>query len=319
MIRLGAAIVLSVWLGFALAHAAPEGGTPQDAPGSAPGTGAAGQDGDHGVGWFDAAQGGTEAADPDAAELARLQEQMAQQGMERQTTSAAMKLVPAFESKGDDAHLAECLTLIGEGCYRTGQWASAEKYMKRAWDLGLRTFGEDMSTFPLKVLGEAEYEQSRYDDSLSTFAQRVQVLRERGDNEELPGALFDEASLLANLERAAEALPLLQEALELNAARVQALQAGAEADPVDRQAAVVDSAEIAFQLALTDIALGKNADARPYLEQALAALRSLPAAAQQERADRLVAVLDHLVVLCEKLGETQLAETYRAERDKLNQ
>jgi tetratricopeptide (TPR) repeat protein len=319
MIRLGAALMLSVWLGSALAYAATEGGTPPDAPGGAPGSTAAGQGGNQGAGWFDAGQGGTAAADPDVAELARLQEQIDQDGMERQTVSAAMKLIPAFESKQDNAHLAECLTLIGEGCYRTGQWASAEKYMRRAWDVGLRAFGNDMSTFPLKVLGEAEYEQHQYDSSLSAFTQRVQVLRERGGDVELPGALFDEASMLTNLDRAAEALPLLQEALVLNASRVQALQADTEADPGERQAAVVDSAEIAFQLALTDMALGKNADARPYLEQANTTFRSLPLAAQQEYADRLVAVLDHLVMLCEQLGEAQLAETYRAERDALNQ
>jgi tetratricopeptide (TPR) repeat protein len=295
MLRIGLALMLSTWLIAGVVFAAePTGGAAESQPAPA-------------------------AADPHAA-LAQAQELMLQEGNEGQAIAAALKLVSVFEQAKDDQGLAECLTLIGEGYYYTGNWPNALKYMRRAWDVGTKAFGSEMSTFPLKVMGEAQFEQRRYEESLSTFQLRAQILRERADVEELPGALYDVGSLLTKLERGAEALPLITEAAVANQVRADQLSAAnSGATGEERDAVAVDGGEISLLAALINIGLGQEATARPQLEQALASFASASPAAQKEHADRFVSVLDHLVAVCEKLGDTTAAETYRAERDKLNQ
>lgn len=254
-----------------------------------------------------------------AAELAQAQALMAQEGSESQAVAVALQLVPQFESARDEAGLAECLALIGEGYYYLGNWPNALKYMQRAWDTGTAAFGDDMSTYPLKVIGEAQFEQQLYEESLATFEQRAQILRTRADIEELPGALYDVGSLLAKLERESAALPVIAEAAGANQARAAQLaqpDSGATADEHD--AVAIDSAEISLLAAMIHIKLGQADDAKAQLETALASFHSASTAQQLEHADRIVTVLDHLVQVCEELGDTAAADNYRAERDKLN-
>lgn len=310
MYRIGLALMLSVLLVAGAAFAADDSGGGKDSGGA---------------GWFPgekpAAAPAEAATDATAvADLAKAQELMAQEGNESQALVAALKLITAFESAKDNEHLAECLTLVGEGYYYTGGWANAQKYMQRAWDVGFKTFGDGMSTFPLKVIGEAQFEQKQYDQALATFQQRTDIERQRADVEELPGALYDTASALSELGRSAEALKTLEEAAAANEKRAQDLSAqGASAKPDELEAVGVDSAEIALLAALVDIQLNQYDAAKPPLVQALASFQSLSSAAQKEHADRIVSVLDHLVVVCEKLGDTASAADYRAQRDKLNQ
>jgi tetratricopeptide (TPR) repeat protein len=319
MCRIGLALMLSVWMLAGAAFAADDTGGGKDSGGAGGGQGA---------GWF---PGGAKAAPADApaaapadatalADLAKAQELMAQEGNESQALVAALKLITVFESAKDNEHLAECLTLVGEGYYYTGGWANAQKYMQRAWDVGFKTFGDGMSTFPLKVIGESQFEQKQYDQALVTFQQRADIERQRADVEELPGALYDTASALSELGRSPEALKMLEEAAAANEKRAQELSAqGASAKPDELEAVGVDSAEIALLAALVDIQLNQYDQAKPPLVAALASFQTLSPAAQKEHADRIVSVLDHLVVVCEKLGDTAGAADYRAQRDKLNQ
>ncbi len=295
MLRIGMALMLSTWLMAGMVCAAePAGGGAMDGPAAAP-------------------------AGELQAQLQQAQELMAQEGSEGAAVAAALKLVPQFQQAQDDTGLAECLTLIGEGYYYTGNWPNALKYMRQAWDLGLKAFGDEMSTYPLKVMGEAQYEQRRYAEALATFEQRAGILRKRADVEELPGALYDVGSLLAKLEREPEALPLIAEAAAANQVRAEQLNAAdSGATPEERDAVAVDGGEISLLAALINIQLEQEATARPQLEAALASFMSASPAAQQEHADRIVSALDHLVSVCEKLGDTAAAELYRSQRDALN-
>jgi tetratricopeptide (TPR) repeat protein len=311
MQKIGWVLMLSVWLFVSAALAAePAGGPGSKDEKTQPGSG------DHAAGWF-AAPAPAGAA---VTELDQAQELMAQDGHEREALAAALKLITQFEQAKDDEHLAECLTLVGEGYYFTGDWLNTLKFMQRAWDTGTRAFGDEMSTYPLKVIGEAQFELKQYDPSLATFQQRLAILRQRADVEELAGALYDTASLLARLERYTEALPLLAEAGAANNKRLELLNApDSGAKPEEHEAVTVDGAEIALLAAEINIQQKQDGPARTELEQALAAFNSLPAASQHEHADRMVSVLDHLVAICEASGDTTAAASYRAERDRLNQ
>jgi tetratricopeptide (TPR) repeat protein len=310
MQKIGWALMLSVMCFISAALAA------EPAGGSGANDGSTPPSEDHTAGWFSAAAPASAAV----AELDKAQELMGQDGHEQEALAAALKLITQFEQAKDDEHLAECLALVGEGYYFTANWPNALKYMRRAWDTGSRAFGDEMSTYPLKVIGEAQFEQHLYDESLATFQQRTELLRKRADVEELAGALYDTASLLARLERFNEALPLLAEAATANTRRQELLnEPDSGAKPEEHEAVTVDGAEIALLAAEINIQLGQAAPARTLLEQALAAFNSLPVAAQKEHADRMVTVLDHLVGICEGSGDATAAAGFRAERDKMNQ
>lgn len=314
MYRIGLALMFSVWFIVGVAFAADDAGSGNDN-----GSGQVAGDA-QGGGWFPKGAQPTPADPAALADLEKAQELMAQEGSEGQALAAALKLITVFESAKDNEHLAECLTLVGEGYYYGGNWANAQKYMQRAWDVGTKAFGDGMSTFPLKVIGESQFEQKQYDQALATFQQRAEVERQRAEVEELPGALYDVGSALSQLGRSTEALTAIKEAAAANEKRAQELSAqGAGAKPDELEAVAVDSAEIALLAALIDIQLGQYDNAKPPLEQALASFQSLSPAAQKDHADRIVSVLDHLVVVCEKLGDTAGAANYRAQRDKLNQ
>ncbi len=233
---------------------------------------------------------------------------------------AALPLVEIFEGGEDYDHLVDCLFLIGEAYYHLGEWPEAEQFMQLAADMGYRYFPTEMSSYPLKVVGEAQFEQNKPDAALATFLERVQKIRAGNETEELPGALFDAAGLLINLGRESEALPKLQEAAEANLALGEQLNAtGSTASAQDQEANKVDQAEIAYHTAIAHFHLEQFDQASIYLKEAYAGFNGLGAATKGELNDRLVAVLDDLVLVCEKLGLADEQAQYQAERDKLNQ
>ena len=258
--------------------------------------------------------------DPQAvAELDRASGLLAEDGKEREALRAALPLVEIFESGEDYDHLVDCLFLIGEAYYHLGEWANAEQFMQLAADMGYRYFADEMSSYPLKVVGESQFEQGKTDEALATFLERVQKVRASGETNELAGALFDAAGLLINLDRMEEALPKLAEAAEANRSEGAALNApGSTATAADKDANRIDEAEIAYHTAIAHFRLDQFDEAYTSLKEAYAAFNSLCAAAKDEVNDRLVAVLDDLVLVCEKLGLDSEQALYQAERDRLN-
>ena len=259
--------------------------------------------------------------DPQAvAELDRANTLLAEDGREREALRAALPLVEIFEAGEDYDHLVDCLFLIGEAYYHLGEWANAEQFMQLAADLGYRYFADEMSSYPLKVVGEAQFEQNKPEAALATFQERVQKIRASGESEELPGALFDAAGLLINLGRESEALPKLAEAAEANRAVGEELNApGSTASAMDKEANRVDQAEIAYHTAIACFHLEQYDDAFAFLKEAYAEFNGLGESTKAEVNDRLVAVLDDLMLVCEKLGKDMEHGLYQAERDKLNQ
>jgi len=239
---------------------------------------------------------------------------------ERTVISICLPLVAAFEASEDYGHLVDCVFLLGDAYYHLGEWSNAERYMQQAADLGFRYFADEMSTYPLKVIGECQFEQDMYEDALDTFRERVQYLRKEGDSTDLAGALFDVGGMLINLEREEEALTVLTEALQANNARAGELsKAGSGASEDERTGNVVDHAEITYHLAIANFRLEKYEQARTFLEQANAFFDSVNEAGLYDVTDRLVAVLDDLVLVNERLGDSIAAGRYQRERDQLNQ
>jgi len=253
------------------------------------------------------------------ANLARAQDLHAQAGKEREALALAKPLIATFEAAGDNDHLVDALFITGDCCYILGQWADAESYMTRAADLGFKYFADTMSTYPLKVIGESQFEQKKYDEALATFTRRVDMLKKNDDEHALAGALFDQAGALLNLKREEEALSLLAEAETANNARAAELsKAGSGAAPEDREGNMIDHAEIVYHMAIANYRLGRYEATLPLLKQAYSFFKSLSPAELKETQDRLVAVLDDLVLVSEKLGNTADADKYRSERDSLN-
>lgn len=241
------------------------------------------------------------------------------QGKEGEIVAQGAELAKTFEANGDYDHLVDCVFLMGEAYYHLADWPNAEKYMGRAAELGYRYFPEEMSTYPLKVMGDAQFEQGKLDAAVSTYRDRVQRLRKHDDDYELPGALFDLASLLINQEKYDDALPLLSEAKSSNEARAKALAAkGDTATPSDVDGTKVDQAEILFHLGIANFRKGDSAEAGRWLKQALAAWKETSPTNQEEFRDRIVAVLDDLVQISEAASDTAAAEDYRSQRDALN-
>jgi tetratricopeptide (TPR) repeat protein len=254
------------------------------------------------------------------AELERASALLAEDGKEREALRAALPLVEIFEADEDYDHLVDCLFLVGEAYYHLAEWANAEQFMQLAADLGYRYFADEMSSYPLKVVGEAQFEQNKPEAALATFTERVQKIRAANETSELPGALFDVGGLLINLGREQEALPKLAEAAEANRVEAAALTAaGATASEEDKEANRIDQAEIAYHSAIANFHLEQYDEAYTSLQEAYKEFTGLSVEAQHELSDRLVAVLDDLVLVCEKLGLATEQAQYQAERDKLNQ
>jgi tetratricopeptide (TPR) repeat protein len=253
------------------------------------------------------------------AELERLSELFQQDGKEREVIEGALSLLQTFESGEDYDHLVDCLFLLGEASQYLGDWAAAEKYMKRAAELGFRYFPDDMSTYPLKVIGDCQFELKRPEDALATFTERVQRIRKQEDSDDLAGALFDVGSMQLHLGRLAEARQSFLEARQANEAWSRALAGDPQASQDELNGNAVDQGEILFHLALVSAREDKASEVRSFLDEALSAFLKASPEAQEEVRDRIVAVLDDLVQTCEKLGDSAGAAGYSAQRDALNQ
>lgn len=262
-------------------------------------------------GWVDAA------AD---ADLERAFELMEQDGHEREVIAICERLLPALQEGEDYSSTVDCLFLLGEAYFYLNEWSDAARYMQRAWDLGNEYFADEMSTYPLKVIGESQFELGDQQQALSTFRQRVALLREQDNVLDLPGALFDVGGVLINLEREEEAISVLTEALSVNDERAAILNADpAHATEEARAGTVVDHAEIAYHLAIANFHLERYDEARIFLEQAYTFFTSIQQSGHYDVGDRLVAVLDDLVLVNQELGDNLAAGRYQRERDALNQ
>jgi tetratricopeptide (TPR) repeat protein len=258
--------------------------------------------------------------DPSATgELERARE-LHEEGKEQDAIDICKKLEATFRKNEDFDHLVDCLFIAGDAYYALADWPNAEKYMSEAAELGFRYFAKDMSTYPLKVIGESQFEQGKFDEASKTFLERVQKLRKEGSTDELVGALFDAGSILINVDRPQDGLKFLEEALEANnmvAAGLNKKDSGATQD--EKDAAAVDHAEIVYHIAVAHFRAEEFEKAREELIQARAFFKSLEKSKNVDISDRLVAVLDDLVLVNEKLGDTKEAEKYRLERDRANQ
>jgi len=299
MIRIGIAVMLSLMIGLGncfLAQAQEGGGSTNGQP-----------DG----GWVGSA------AD---ADLEHAYDLMAEDGREREVIAICERLLPTLQDGDDASSTVDCLFLLGEAHYYLNEWAKAEGYMQQAYDLGMTTFADEMSTYPLKVIGECQFEQGNNDQALATFRQRVAVLREQDDAIDLPGALFDVGSTLINLGREEEAIDVLTEALGANDERAAILKDDPDhATDEARAGTVVDHAEITYHLAIANFHLERYDVARTFLEQAYTFFTSIQESGFYDVSDRLVSVLDDLVLVNEELGDNLAASRYQRERDTLNQ
>lgn len=293
----GLAMILGTWMALGIATPAP--GQLDSSTNGQPGAG--------------------EVDEAAVAELARAEALLSEEGREREMISITLPLVAAFEETEDYGHLVDSLFYLGEAYYHLGEWSSAERYMSRAADLGYRHFPDEMSAYPLKVLGECYFEQGRFEEALASFQERAQMLRRTEEAGDLAGALFDVAGILINLDREQEALELLAEAEQANNTRAGELsKPDSGATQEERDANVVDHAEIVYHMAIANFRLAQYNQAKVYLDQAYAFFKSINEAAQLDVADRLVSVLDDLVLVNEELGDETEADKYRRERDRLN-
>lgn len=242
-----------------------------------------------------------------------------QDGQEKEAMNIALGLHDTFKSNEDYSNLVDCSFLIGEAAYYLGEWQTSRLYMQEAWDLGTRYFEDTMSSYPLKVIGESEFELGDSDAALKTFTERVQWLRKHEDKSELAGALFDVGGMLINVDRAEDGLTALSEARTVNnelAADMAKPDSGATQE--EKDANVVDHAEITYHMAIGNYRLGRYDTALKYLEEARAFFVSIQQAGRYDVKDRLVAVLDDLVLTCTQLGDTDKADQYQRERDSYN-
>jgi len=242
-----------------------------------------------------------------------------EEGREREAIELALSVLPTFENGKDYDHLVDCVFLLGEAYYYLGDWTNALAYMQRAADLGYRYYPDDMSTYPLKVIGECQFELGDNAAALATFQERVQKLRKANDTMELPGALFDVGGVLINLGREQDALPVLTEALDANNKRAAELaKPGSKAGDEERAANVVDHAEIIYHLAIAHYHLQQHDEAKKQLDEAYSLFNGIQEGGKTDVKDRLVSVLDDLVLVSEKLGDTKAADKYRRLRDGFN-
>lgn len=241
----------------------------------------------------------------------------------RDALKIALPTVEKFQQTGDNSNLVDCLFLIGNCYFELREWASAEKFMTNCYELGTRYFPDEMGSAPLKVIGESQYRQQKSEDALKTFQARVQRIQKMGaalDQGELAGALYDVAEQMILLDRAHEAEALLAQAESANQAAGAALaKPDSKATQEDKDANALDHAEIVFDQAIALFKQDKFQECRPKLEKALGLFDAVQNGGREMVTDRLVAVLDDLVVVCDKLGDKTASETYKARRDKLNQ
>ena len=251
------------------------------------------------------------------AELEHAQELFRADDREKEALQTALPLVEVFRSANDYDHLVDCVFLIGDCYFFDGDYANAEKYMQEAADLGYRYFADQMSSYPLKVIGESQYEQGRFEESLATFRERVTKVR-KGEPDELAGALFDVAALMINTGEYQASLQVLGEALQENKALSQRLADDPASTANERLGASMDAAEIIYHAGVANFHMDKFEEAYGFIKEALAIFETINGKENFNVTDRMVTLLDELVNICEKLGKTDEAEQYRARRDELN-
>lgn len=251
------------------------------------------------------------------AELARAQALFAEDDKEKDALAAALPLADVFRQANDYDHLVDCVFLIGDCYYFEGNWAKAEQFMQEAADLGYRYFDNQMSSYPLKVIGESQYEQGNFEEALATFRERVTRVR-KGEPDELHGALFDMAALLINTGDYQGSLQVLGEALQENKAYSTRLAADPEASANDRLGASMDAAEIIYHAGVANFHMDKLQEAYGFIKEALAIFETINGREGFNVNDRMVTLLDELVNICETLEMTTEAEEYRARRDAMN-
>jgi len=240
-------------------------------------------------------------------------------GREQEAIRIAQGLIATFEQAEDYLHLVECHFLLGEAYYFLNDWANAEHHMQSVVEVSDAQFGGDIESYPLKVLGDSQYEQGKYNDALRTYQARVSRVQARGETAELAGAQFDVAKMHLQLSQYEPAARALEQADEANTAYAAELSApGSTATQEERDANVIDHAEITYHLAFAYFNLNQIELSRDSLAKALAFFESIQATGRYDVTDRLVAVLDNLVIIHEQLGDTTSAERFRAERDRLN-
>jgi tetratricopeptide (TPR) repeat protein len=252
--------------------------------------------------------------------LAEAEQLYAEQDKPKEALRIAEPLVRDFERAQDWDHLVDALFLIGNAHYDLGEWKQGEAAMQRAHELGMQHFADSMGTGALKVIGECQYEQQNYDAALKTYQSRVDMLRQQGaaaDQGDLAGALYDTAALLIDLDRAQEAVPLLDDAVKANTAHAAA-QATGKAPQDEQDANATDRAEIVYLQAVAQFKLDQPAQTVPKLVEALGLFTAVHSTGRADLADRMVAVLDDLVLLYEQQGDAASAEKYRQQRDELN-
>ena len=263
-----------------------------------------------------------------AAELKEASELLAEEGRERDVIDMCVPLLRTFEHNEDYDHLVDCLFTIGEACYHLGDWPNAEKYMARAAELGYRYFKDEMSSYPLKVVGEAQFEQGKEEAALATFRERLHLLRREDNVDELGSALFDVGGMLVNTGHYDDAIAMLREAYRVLGTRRAELErqlsgedgAGSEDDdlPGAVEALKVDEAETLYHIAIANYRKDDLEEALVFLRRALERFSELSEDMQEQVSDRIVAVLDDLVQVSETLEDYASAEVYRRRRDELN-
>jgi tetratricopeptide (TPR) repeat protein len=275
-----------------------------------------------------------------AAELKRASELLADEGRERDVIDLCVPLLRTFEHNEDYDHLVDCLFTIGEACYHLGDWPNAEKYMSRAAELGYRYFKDEMSSYPLKVVGEAQFEQGQEEAALATFRERLHLLRRENDIEELGPALFDVGGMLVNTGHYDDAIAMLREAYRVLGTRRAELERellgggipGEDFEDTDEgvpatedddlpemiESLKVDEAETLYHVAIAHFRKDELEEAGVFLRRALERFGELSEERQEEVSDRIVAVLDDLVQVSETLEDFPSAELYRRKRDDLN-
>jgi tetratricopeptide (TPR) repeat protein len=262
-------------------------------------------------------------ADPKAVTELERAEKLYSEDKPQDAVKIALAQVDGLQKAKDFDHLVDCLFLIGNCYYEMGDWKRAEQFMRNANDLGWQTFPDQMGTGALKVIADCQLMQNDLEGALKTYQERVQKLKKQTtgiDQGDLAGALFDVGSMMVNLQRPAEALPLFKEAQTANEAAAKALAAaGATSQQDDKDANAIDHAEIVYHQGIALFAQDKFAECRKQLEVALQEFDAVQATKREDVSDRLVAVLDDLVLTSEKLSDNKAAEEYRARRDKLNQ
>jgi tetratricopeptide (TPR) repeat protein len=268
------------------------------------------------------------------AELKEASELLAEEGRERDVIDMCVPLLRTFEHNEDYDHLVDCLFTIGEACYHLGDWPNAERYMSRAAELGYRYFKDEMSSYPLKVVGESQFEQGKEEAALATFRERLHMLRREDNVDELGPALFDVGGMLVNTGHYDDAIAMLREAYRvLGTSRAELERqlsgehgAGGPArdddDEEDLPEAIealkVDEAETLYHIAIANYRKDDMDEAAVFLRRALERFSGLSEDMQEQVSDRIVAVLDDLVQVSETLEDYASAELYRRRRDELN-